>query len=189
VSSQDCYLSTSCHSDSSEDITTSRQTSSLDLAKPNSLHNTDSSDHMCKTSNVLVQNCHTASVSLPSEDCSRDDINSDTSYTENNPELSNSCTQNSHPHQDRNAKFDTTSHKPPVLPRKVKNNKPPVPPRTLGPFTSCCTDDTTASSEAAPERQDEANPVHDGHQTQTKTHEMVVLRNHRRYVYNSFITT
>lgn len=193
MSSQGYCLSASCHLDSGEDNPASRQasTASLDLTKPNSLHTTDSSrhHHMCKISRVLVQNCHTGSVHSPSEDCSRGtSINNDTLYSENNPGLSNSCTQNFYLHQHRNVKCDTTSHKPPILPRKVKNNKPVVPPRTLGSFANYSIHDTIVSSKngtlssAATKRQDEANPVHDGHETQTKTHEMVVLRHHLRCV-------
>ena len=87
-----------------------------------------------------------------------------------------------------------TSHidKPPVVPRKVKKTKPPIPPRRFGPYANYSEHDTMATSidttptSATGEGQDVANSVtpavHDGHQKQMKTHEMVVLKRHPKYV-------
>lgn len=153
---------------------------------------------MCKSPTRLVQNTHTALLSSTPEGCTRDnewDVTHD--HEENNtiPELSNSSSQCFCLSNNRNVNC-IASHKPPILPRKVKRNKPPVPPRTITALsTNYSEHDTTEAPKtgmqilSATESQAVANPVCDGHQNQTKTHETVVLRRHQRYVmsYNGFL--
>ena len=175
------------HVDFDESVTISRQPSAATLPMSSASYKTDFSrhHHMCSASPAralgLIPKSHTASLSslVLSEECSRYN-EYHTSHTESNNELSNlrspcSCSSN------RNVKCDT-SHKPPILPRKTKKNKPPVPPRKFGPSINYSEHDTTAASmndtqpSAMARSQDVANPVYDGHQKQTKTHERVVLR-------------
>ena len=150
-------------------------------------HNSDFSrhHHMCGASPAralgLVPKSHTVSMGslILSEECSRHN-----EYRTSHTELSDveslrsslSCSNN------RNVKCDTLL-KPPILPRKTKKNKPPVPPRKFGPsvnYSDFSEHDTiaasTQSSATARISQDVASPINDGHQKQTKTHERVVLR-------------
>ena len=179
------YSSTNCHLEHDEDITAhnrqSPSTTSNSIDKPNLLHKATPSKHVCKVSRVQVQNFHKAdSVSSLPEDHSRNN----TLYSEKDP---SPC----HYHENVNC---SASHKPPILPRKSKNNKPPVAPRTLGPFANYSTHDAVPSSKnvttptsATTVNQDIASPVHEGHQKQNKTHEMVMLKQHPRYVIKAQI--
>ena len=133
----------------------------------------------------------TALLSSTSEDCISDN-EWEVTHEENNtvPELSISSSQCFCLSNNRNVNC-IASHKPPILPRKVKRNKPPVPPRTLTALSANYSEHHTTEAPktstqilSATESQAVANPMCDGHQNQTRTHETVVLRRHQRYVMN-----
>ena len=184
------HASSSDHMDFDEGLTVSRQPSTATLPKCSASHISDFSrhHHMCSASPAralgLVPKSHTISLSslVLSEECSRYNEYR-TSHTESENELSYLCSSCSCSNN-RNMKRDT-SPKPPILPRKTKKNKPPVPPRKFGPSVNYSEHDTMAASKngtqssATAESQVIANPVYDGHQKKTKTHERVVLR----YIY------
>ena len=179
-----------------QDLAMSMQASTVttSLARPSCVpHSTDSSRHhpICIGStrvSDLVQSSLTTSLGSLSEDCLEDN-ECDTLHTRNDNELPNSHSHHQHScaNNIRNTRCDV-SHKPPILPRKAKRNKPPVPPRTLiGPFANYSEYDhdftangtQTTTTINSPEAV--IKPAHNSHHKQAETKETVVLRHHQRY--------
>ena len=168
--------------DFDDGLSVNRQPFAATFPRSRTSHDTEFSGHMCSYSPARVMNSVPKSLSsslgslleVPSD---HSEFHASCMRSTSENELCSPCDSlSSH----KNTKRDTP-HKPPILPRKIKKIKPPVPPRHFGPCINHSEHDTTPAlrtdTQSSPVAESpEATNSFYRHKKQANTHEGVILR-------------
>ena len=180
----DTATSPTCHIDIDDDLSANRQPFAATIPRSSTPHGTGSSRHMHSSSparalNSVPKSLSSSLDSLLEVPSYHNEYHSSYMRSTSENELCSPCDSFS---SNRNVKRDA-SHKPPILPRKIKKIKPLVPPRKFGPCINYSEHDTTPasrsdiqSSPATAHASQEVANSYDRHKKQASTHERVIIR-------------